>query len=96
MLNGNLKVNCVFFLVLLLKCALHPTLTIRPCVCSLIGKKVFNVPKESLDGVENVIAICDAGQLDNKVLFIVYSSGIITLDQSYILNPVLDLYILVN
>ncbi|KAG0557949.1 hypothetical protein KC19_11G167800 [Ceratodon purpureus] len=34
---------------------------------SLIGKKVFNVPKESLDGVENVLAICDAGQLDNKI-----------------------------
>lgn len=34
---------------------------------SLIGKKVFNVPEESLGGVENVLAICDAGQLDNKV-----------------------------
>jgi len=34
---------------------------------SLIGKKVFNVPKESVGGVENVLAICDAGQLDNKV-----------------------------
>ncbi|KAG0604101.1 hypothetical protein M758_10G145000 [Ceratodon purpureus] len=34
---------------------------------SLIGKKVFNVPPESLDGVENVVAICDAGQLDNKI-----------------------------
>jgi hypothetical protein len=36
---------------------------------SLIGKKVFNVPKESVGGVENVLAICDAGQLDNKVTF---------------------------
>ncbi|XP_024403056.1 uncharacterized protein [Physcomitrium patens] len=34
---------------------------------SLIGKKVFNLPKESLGGVENVIAICDAGQIVSKV-----------------------------
>jgi vacuolar protein sorting-associated protein 13A/C len=34
---------------------------------SLIGKKLVNVPRESLGDVENVIAICDAGQLDNKV-----------------------------
>lgn len=37
-------------------------------MASLIGKKVFNVPKESLGDVENVIALCDAGQLDSKVL----------------------------
>lgn len=37
------------------------------CMCSLLAKKVFNVPKESLGGLENVIAICDAGQLENKV-----------------------------
>lgn len=36
---------------------------------SLIGKKVFNVPEESVGGVENVLAICDAGQLDSKVSF---------------------------
>lgn len=52
---------------LLWKCALLPILTFCFRVCSLIGKKVFNVPEESLDGVKNVIAICDAGQLDNKV-----------------------------
>lgn len=69
------KANCVvLFLSFLLKCALHPMLTLCYCVFSLIGKKVFTVPKESLDGVENVLAICDAGQLDNKVLFLVYSS----------------------
>ena len=53
------KANALFcFLSFLLKCALHPMLTLCYCVCSLIGKKVFTVPKESLDGVENVLAIC--------------------------------------
>lgn len=35
--------------------------------CSLIGKKVFSVPEESLGGDENVLAVCDGGQLENKV-----------------------------
>ncbi len=34
---------------------------------SLIGKQVFNVPPESVGDVQNVLAVCDAGQFNNKV-----------------------------
>jgi hypothetical protein len=37
------------------------------CVSSLIGKQVFNVPPESVGDVQNVLAVCDAGQFNNKV-----------------------------
>jgi hypothetical protein len=37
------------------------------CVYSLIGKQVFNVPPESVGDVQNVLAVCDAGQFNNKV-----------------------------
>ncbi|KAH9321017.1 hypothetical protein KI387_015656, partial [Taxus chinensis] len=34
---------------------------------SLRGKQVCNVPKESVGDVENVLAVCDAGQFNSKV-----------------------------
>lgn len=34
---------------------------------SLLGKKVFNVPPESVGAVKNVLAVCDSSQLDSKV-----------------------------
>jgi hypothetical protein len=79
---------------LLLKCALHSVLTLCFCVRSLIGKKVFNVPKESLDGVENVIAICDAGQLDNKVLSVEFLWAFKLLIR--LLNSILDFHGVLN
>jgi vacuolar protein sorting-associated protein 13A/C len=35
---------------------------------SLLGKKVFNVPPESVGAVKNVLAVCDSSQLDSKVV----------------------------
>lgn len=58
----------IVFIFLIVMCFLSHIDFSFPHLISLIGKKVFNVPKESLGDVENVLAICDAGQLDNKVL----------------------------